>query len=66
METGMRPSMKRGDRVTAATDLDTTSGFHIPEGTRGVVAEDRASRLVVFFENDAVAASLDEQDLTPA
>jgi hypothetical protein len=58
--------MQRGDRVTAATDLDTTNGFHIPEGTQGTVAEDRGSSLVVFFENGPPAASLDEQDLVPA
>jgi hypothetical protein len=58
--------MKRGDRVVAATDLDTTNGFRIPEGTRGTVAEDRGSSLVVFFENTPRAASLDEHDLVPS
>jgi hypothetical protein len=57
--------MEHGDQVTAATDLDTTNGFHIPAGTAGTVAEDRGSNLVVFFENDTVA-SLNEQDLLPA
>lgn len=57
--------MEHGDRVSAAADLHSTNGFHIPEGTPGTVAEDRGSSLVVFFDNDA-AASLDEQDLVRA
>jgi hypothetical protein len=66
METGKQASMKRGDRVAAATDLETTNGFRVAEGTQGVVAEDRGSSLVVFFEDGPIAASLDENDLNPA
>jgi hypothetical protein len=57
--------IKTGDRVAAATDLDTTQGLHIAAGTEGTVAEDRGSKLVVFFDNTAVAASMDDRDLAP-
>jgi hypothetical protein len=52
-----------GDRVVAAHDLDT-QGLHIPAGTEGTVAEDRGSRLVVSFDDQATAATFEEQDLT--
>jgi hypothetical protein len=42
-----------------------SQGLHIPEGTEGTVAEDRASELVVFFDNATAAASVDDHDLSP-
>jgi hypothetical protein len=52
----------RGDRVVAAKDLET-QGLRIPAGTKGTVAEDRGSRLVVSFDGQPTAATFDEQDL---
>jgi hypothetical protein len=66
MEAGRSDPVKRGDRVAAATDLDTTDGFRIPVGTRGTVAEDRGSSLVVFFEDVPRATNPDERDLHAA
>lgn len=54
----------QGDRVTLVQDFDTTRGWHIAGGSVGTVAEDRGSRLVVFFdEQNDEAASLDGTQL---
>ena len=53
----------RGDRVTAARDLDTTQGLQIAQGAEGIVAEDRGSKLVVFFDEHDAAVNLTESDL---
>jgi hypothetical protein len=63
METNVDRSMAHGDRVTAARDLDTTQGLHIAQGAEGTVAEDRGSRLVVFFDAHDAAVDLTEPDL---
>jgi hypothetical protein len=63
METDSQPALEHGDRVTAARDLDTTQGLHIPQGAEGTVAEDRGSKLVVFFDDEATVVSLTEPDL---
>ena len=55
--------LQAGDRVVAARDLDTTQLLHIPQGTHGTVAEDRGSKLVVFFDQETAGANLDEEDL---
>ena len=66
METNVDRSLEHGDRVTAARDLDTTQGLHIVRGAEGTVAEDRGSRLVVFFDEHDAAVSLTEPDLCVA
>jgi hypothetical protein len=63
METEPERPLETGDHVVAARDLSTTSGFHIPEGSAGTIAEDRGSKLVVFFDDLSAVASLDEQDV---
>jgi len=36
---------------------------HIPQGSKGTVAEDRGSTLVVFFHHQTPPSNIDEQDL---
>lgn len=60
---GLPASIERGDRVVAAQDIATTQEVHIPAGALGTVAEDRGSKLVVFFPDHAVVARLDERHL---
>jgi hypothetical protein len=38
--------------------------YIFPRGTEGTVAEDRASKLVVFFDT-TVSASMDDRNLSP-
>ena len=66
METNVDQSLAHGDRVTAARDLDTTQGLHIAQGAEGAVAEDRGSKLVVFFDEHDAAVNLTEPDLCVA
>jgi hypothetical protein len=66
METNVDRSLARGDRVTAARDLDTTQGLHIVQGSEGTVAEDRGSTLIVFFDEQDAAVNLTEPDLCVA
>ena len=63
MEPDHKAPLEHGDRVAAARDLETTQGIHIPAGTFGTVAEERGSKLVVFFNEEKVA-NVEEQDLT--
>jgi hypothetical protein len=56
-------ALAHGDRVTAARDLETTQGLHISKGVHGIVAEDRGSTLVVFFDDEGSAVNLTETDL---
>jgi hypothetical protein len=62
-ENDVDPALAHGDRVTAARDLETTQGLHIPQGAEGTVAEDRGSTLVVFFDEKRSAVNLTERDL---
>jgi hypothetical protein len=55
--------IEQGDRVEAATAIDTTQGVHIDEGERGTVAEDRGSTLVVAFDERPGTARVDDDDL---
>jgi hypothetical protein len=59
-------TLAHGDRVTAARDLETTQGLHIAQGAEGVVAEDRGSKLVVFFDTQDSAVNVTEPDLLVA
>lgn len=52
-----------GDRVVAARDIDTTQRLHIAGGTGGVVAEDRVSTLVVFFDDESRPANVKDGDV---
>jgi hypothetical protein len=52
-----------GDQVAAARDIETTQGLYIPRGSKGIVAEDRGSTLVVFFHHQTPPSNIDEQDL---
>jgi hypothetical protein len=63
METDSQRPLEHGDRVTAATDLETTQGLHIDKGAEGTVAEDRGSKLVVFFDDHDAVVSLTEPNL---
>ena len=64
MDSAAQRPLEHGDRVTAARDLDTTQGLHIPRGARGTVAEDRGSKLVVVFDDEEESVvSLTEPDL---
>jgi hypothetical protein len=56
--------LERGDRVSAAHDVDTTQGLHIASGSVGTVAEDRGSDLVVFFDDHDNPTRLDDSDLS--
>jgi hypothetical protein len=66
MNTDADRSLAHGDRVTAARDLHTTRGLRIIQGARGIVAEDRGSELVVFFDEQDSAVNLSEPDLCAA
>jgi hypothetical protein len=55
--------LQPGDRVAAARDLDTTQHLHISQGAQGTVAEDRGSKLIVFFDDETTATNLEEKDL---
>lgn len=55
--------LEPGARVAAARDIDTTQGMHITEGAEGTVAEDRGSKLVVFFDEETSVTNLDNDDL---
>ena len=57
------PAIISGDQVAAASDIDTTRGTRIPAGTPGTVAEDRGSRLVVFFDSESQATQVDDSSL---
>jgi hypothetical protein len=52
-----------GDRVAAVRDLETTQLLHIPEGAEGTVAEDRGSKLIVYFDDETAATNMEEKDL---
>ena len=52
-----------GDRVAAVRDLETTQVLHIPQGAEGTVAEDRGSKLVVYFDDETAATNMEEKDL---
>jgi len=52
-----------GDRVAAVRDLETTQLLHIPQGAEGTVAEDRGSKLVVYFDDETAATNMEEKDL---
>jgi hypothetical protein len=56
-------TLAHGDRVIAARDLETTQGFRISQGVQGIVAEDRGSKLVVFFDGEAPAVNVTETDV---
>jgi hypothetical protein len=58
--------LAHGDRVTAARDVHTTQGFRIAKGAHGIVAEDRGSKLVVFFNEQDSAVDLTEPDVSLA
>ena len=62
-EAGDDAPLQPGDRVAAARDLDTTQHLHIPQGAHGTVAEDRGSKLIVFFDEETTATNLEEKDL---
>ena len=49
-----------GRSSRAARDLHTTQGLCIAKGARGIVAEDRGSKLVVFFDEQDSAVGLTE------
>ena len=66
IETDVDRTLAHGDRVTAARDLHTTQGFRISQGAQGIVAEDRGSKLVVFFDEEDSAVNLTETDLCVA
>jgi hypothetical protein len=66
MDTDVDPPLSHGDRVTAARDLHTTRGFRIARGAHGIVAEDRGSKLVVFFNEQDSAVDLTEPDVSLA
>jgi len=55
--------LEHGDRVVAARDIDSTQGIQVLAGTEGTVAEDRGSKLVVFFEEEPKMINVDEADL---
>jgi predicted dehydrogenase len=55
--------LEHGDRVVAARDIDSTQGIQVLAGTEGTVAEDRGSKLVVFFEEEPKMINVDETDL---
>ena len=59
-------ALRPGDRVTAARNLGGPEGPCVRAGTKGTVAEDRGSTLVVSFDTDVQLCSLDERDLVPA
>jgi hypothetical protein len=44
-------------------DLETTQLLHIPEGAEGTVAEDRGSKLIVYFDDETSATNMEEKDL---
>ena len=52
-----------GDRVAAVKDLETTQLLHIREGATGTVAEDRGSKLIVYFDDETAATNMEEKDL---
>jgi hypothetical protein len=52
-----------GDRIAAVRDLETTQLLHIPQGAEGTVAEDRGSKLVVYFDDETAATNMEEKDL---
>ncbi len=56
-------SVAHGDRVVAARDIESTQGLRVVAGTEGVVAEDRGSNLVVFFEEDPKMITVQEDAL---
>ena len=58
--------LEHGDRVVAARDIDSTQGIQVLAGTEGTVAEDRGSKLVVFFEEEPKMINVDEADLRPS
>ena len=60
---GDEPAISPGDQVDTAGDIDTTEGTRIPAGTPGTVAEDRGSRLVVFFDSETQATQVDDISL---
>jgi hypothetical protein len=55
--------LEPGDRVALTKDVDTTQGVHVPKGSTGTVAEDRGSRVVVFFDDEPAVTSFDGRDL---
>jgi hypothetical protein len=59
-------ALTHGDCVIAVRDLQTTQGLHISKGVQGIVAEDRGSTLVVFFDDEDSAVNLTETDLVIA
>ena len=61
-EAGEDAPLRPGDRVAAARDLDTTQHLHISQGAQGTVAEDRGSKLIVFFDHETTT-NLEEKDL---
>ena len=60
---GPTATLHPGDRVAAVRDLETTQLLHIPEGAEGTVAEDRGSKLIVYFDDETTATNMEEKDL---
>jgi hypothetical protein len=63
METGVDRSVGHGDRVTAARTFAARRVSALPRVAHGIVAEDRGSKLVVFFDEEDSAVNLTEPDL---
>jgi hypothetical protein len=63
VEDGPTATLHPGDRVAAVKDLETTQLLQIPEGAEGTVAEDRGSKLVVYFDDETTATNMEEKDL---
>jgi hypothetical protein len=63
VEDGPTATLHPGDRVAAVKDLETTQLLQIPEGAEGTVAEDRGSKLIVYFDDETTATNMEEKDL---
>jgi hypothetical protein len=57
-----RAPIEQGEQVIAARTIETTQGLCIPPGSKGTVAEDRGSTLVVVFHHQTPPSNIDAQD----